>query len=208
MSAAPEKAVEAPKKKKGKLPIILVAVLVLGGGGYFMKSQGAKKEVKKEPEIKLEAPESLGPVFLIRMSDGRTFLSLDVSIQKEKEAGAAAKKEEGGSKTGDPILRDAVNMVLLDTNPKDMGNLEGIANLKERLAWSINKVLVSQKASTEPAKEEKETSKKKKKKKKDEPEAPDTFAHVPKEDRDHPDWDSDEGPVHLIYFSNLTTQFQ
>ena len=38
---------DAPKKKGGKLPIIIALVAVLGGGGFFMTK--GKKDAKKEP---------------------------------------------------------------------------------------------------------------------------------------------------------------
>lgn len=193
-------------KKKSKLPVILVAVLVVAGGGYFMKS-GQKKDTGPKPVLLGETKMDLGE-FTAQLSDGHTYLKLEVVVQMAKDAKVGGGGgEEGGAKGGDPVMRNSVMMVLAGTDPKDIATADGIDLLKEKIAWQINHDLELQESAEKAAKGEapppEKKSKKKKKDEEDVSEGAEKFEHVPADERDHPEWQSDEGPVLMVFFPSF-----
>jgi hypothetical protein len=76
-----EEVKEAPQgKKKGKLPVIIALVALIGGGGFFgmkMKSGGPKKV-----EIKAGAPEPLDKEFLVNLTGQNSSKSAMASQKK------------------------------------------------------------------------------------------------------------------------------
>lgn len=139
------------KKKGGKLPLILVAVLVVAGGGFFAMSKGKKPEKPKEPKIELGSVESLGDEFLVNLGDPRTFLTCKVSVQlrkvdkdiKDDHVSIADPAEgEGGHGGGKDstysIARDAVISVLSSKTINDVTNPDFMKHLKREIAFAIN----------------------------------------------------------------------
>ncbi len=172
-------------KKKGKLPIMIVLALVLGGGGFFgmkMKGGGEKKE---EPEIKLGTVVEIKDEFLTNMAERNSYVRTKISLQL-KDGFDKAKVEHDLA----PI-QDIINMKLQATSIRSVASLDGLRKLKEEMAASINKLLTEEEA-------EKKSKKKKKKKKEDEDE---------EDEYEIPEgWDSAEGPVLKILFVSWATQ--
>lgn len=195
MSEAATPATDAPKKKKGKLPVILILALVLGTGGFFgMKMRGGGPP--KEPEIKLGEIVPLEE-FLLNLRDGRTYLRTEIALHVKE----GFKKEELDKSL--PAVRDGVISVLTSQSIGGVSTMEGKEKLKVELATAINGILES----LAPPPEKKEDHGKDKKeshdkgekgeKDKDEPESKETK---------HPDWHSQEGPVLKVYFTSFATQ--
>lgn len=198
-------AAEKPKKKS-KLPVILIAVLVVAGGGYFMTS-GKKKEVKKPAVMLGEVKMDLGE-FTAQLTDAHTYLKLQVVVQMDSTHKPAGEGHGGGKGGADPVLRNAVQMVLAETSPTDISTAEGIATLKEKIAWKLNHEMELQEKAEKIAKgeevEEKKDSKKKKKKDEEKPvHEVEKFVKVPMDEREHPEWQSDEGPVLMVFFPSF-----
>ncbi|HLK16978.1 MAG TPA: flagellar basal body-associated FliL family protein [Fimbriimonadaceae bacterium] len=183
---------EAPAKKKSKLPIILILVLVLGGGGFFAtKLRGGKPK----PEIRLskEKPAELKE-FLINLKTKDVYCRTEVAIGLAEGTNPKLIEEH------EAAVRDAINMCLMSKELTDVNTFDGIAKLKREMAADLNKVLAEPKDD---------------KKGDDSADAADASADPktdPKADPakpappQHPEWDSDTGPVLKIYFSSFATQ--
>ncbi len=194
---------EKGKKKGGKMPMILALVLVLGGGGFFMmKGKGDKH--KPEPKVELAAKETELEEFLTNMADGTTYVRTKMAVRLIKEFNGKP-YEEAAFTSSIGGVRDAINGVLRTTNPADIRTAEGLKKLKRTLAAAMNKIL-SEEAATD---EESDKDKKKKKKKKSE-ESSESKKSKDEEDTsdepEHPEWDSDTGPVLQVFFTNIATQ--
>lgn len=167
-----------PAKKKGKLPIILILALVLGGGGFFMlKSKGGEQ---KEPQVKLGAIETL-PEFLVNLR-GDTYLQTEIALQMRD----GFKAEELA--TNMPAVRDVILTILSGKTVAQVSSSEGKAKLKTEIATGVNRIL--DELTAPPGKKNG-----KKEPREDE-----------EEDREHPDWESDTGPVLKVYFTKFATQ--
>lgn len=189
------------KKKKGKLPVIVAAILVLAGGGYFATS-GKKKEPVKEPDLVLGEKMDLGE-FTTPLSGSNLFLQVQVVIQLADKAhlgpapAGGASHSGGGKAEPDPLARNAVLTVLRSTTKDEIATPEGIEVLKEKIAWQINhdaEVAEEYAAPVEGA----PPHRKKKKKGGEE-----HFEHVPTKEREYPDLDDDYGPVHVVMFTKF-----
>jgi len=181
---------DAPKevgKKKGKLPVLIVVVAVLFGGGFFgMKMKGGDK---KEPEIKLgkivEFEEKL-----FNLSDMQTYLRTTVALHLKDGYDEAKFKEVL------PAVEDTMNLVIRAKSPAQVQTVSGIQKLKKELAERINSVLASLESGSKGHKEgDKEPAKGK--------------SNAP-EDSKKPDpgndWDSQSGPVLKVYFKAFAVQ--
>lgn len=186
---------EAPKKK-GKMPLILGLVLVLGGGGFFM-TKGKKKEV---PEAKLAPHASIVEMkeeFLVNMKGGETYLRCKIALHPE----ALAKKPE--IEGAGAAISDAIYSRLRATTLESVQTDEGLHLLRRQLVSDINWVIESM--SAHEAEEPK--SKKKKKDEEDLETGPPTLKELPDpEELENPKWDSDEGPILKLYFTSFATQ--
>lgn len=180
-----EEAKEAPAKKKGKLPLILILALVLGGGGFFgMKMRGGGSEKPKGPE--LAATIVVLPEIVADMSDG-AYVRTEVGVQLDKAFDP--KKFEAAM----PLVRQAANDTLRFKTRRDVRTLEGMRRLRREVAAAMNKALAA--GEDEHGKDEK--GKEDKEGKKSEKEKP---AAIPE------GWDSAEGPVLRIVFQSFATQ--
>ncbi|MCC6402986.1 MAG: flagellar basal body-associated FliL family protein [Fimbriimonadaceae bacterium] len=183
-------AAEAPKKK-GKLPMILVVVALVGGGGFFaMKGKG---DAKKEPEVALGEVVPLGE-FLVNVRGG-AFLKTDVSVHLAKEA--LLDEHGGGGGHGEAaeppaFVRDAVIEVLSVQSVESILSAKGKARLKVEIAEAVNNAVHENHAEEGEGKDKEEKGHAKGK----ESEA----------DVLDPTWDSQEGPVLKVYFTNFAVQ--
>lgn len=181
----PEVAVEPKKKKKGKLPVLLALVAVLGGGGFFamkMKGGAAKEKVALGEIVPLEQE------FLSNLKDKDTYVRAKIALhlQKDFEKTHLAEKM--------PALEDAIYMILSDKSLNEVRSVEGKNTLKREIAAAINQILESH----EPKDESKSKEPREGDEKSEEPEKPTTLKH--------PDWDSESGPVLKVYFQSFATQ--
>ncbi len=181
---------DAPKevgKKKGKLPVLIVVVAVLFGGGFFgMKMKGGDK---KEPEVKLgkivEFDEKL-----FNLSDMQTYLRTTVALHLKDGYDEAKFKEVL------PAVEDTMNLVIRSKSPAQVQTVSGIQKLKKELAERINAVLANlesgspghREAKKEPSKGKSEES------------------GTPQKGEAQNDWDSQSGPVLKVYFKAFAVQ--
>ncbi len=193
---APKEAVEGGKKKKGKLPVIIALVVVLGGGGFFMMKGNGGKE---KPKVKIGAEVAeLGEV-LVNLKGGSTYARMNIGLQFVEGFDVAHLEKQKA------VIRDAIIMVVSARSVGDISSPTGKELLKELIATSINHSLhllhppeASEKAQTEAPKEDAHGAEK------NHDDGEDNG--VPRAKRAHPEWDSDEGPVLKVYFSDFVTQ--
>lgn len=196
-------ATEKPKKK-GKLPIIIVAVLVLGGGGY-MKMKGGGKPVI--PPVELGEAASIVEIkdeFLVNLSGGNNYMKAKISLLPKK----GAKKEEIEHLM--PILVDTIYTRLRRTSLAMLNGPDGVPLLKRQLAQDLNWQLEQFEHKPAPAPEPEKKKKKGKHDEEEKPEGeerPEEITKMPAPDEmEHPDWDSDEGPILKVLFTSIATQ--
>jgi len=218
--AKPEGTDSPEKKKKGKMPIIIVLVLVLAGGGFFMMKGKGGGEKKKEPPITLGEKVSLGD-FLVNLRDGKTFLQTNIVVHlakgKKLGEGGGGEGEAAGPSTALAALQSAVIVTLSSKTLQEIGSPEGKLALQRELAEVLNKEIELEEKGAgkeegkdgEKAKdgEKKDGDKKDSEKAKEgEKDAKAKDGDKKDADREHPDWDSDKGPVLKIYFTKFATQ--
>lgn len=218
MSDAPA-AAEGGKKKGGKLPIIIVLALVLGGGGFFAMKSKSSKGPPKPPPLELGAMMPLGDEFIINLHEREYFVRTKVTVQIEKNAHIGGGGGHGGG-TPDELnaMRDAVVARMNSISIEDIGKPNFYSKLKHLLAEDINHQLHILHASAEEESKEKDSKEEKgskgKKGKEEEPAEPaHTFEgpkpgdleHVDLSEAEKPEWDSDEGPVLKVFFTDFAT---
>lgn len=199
---------EPTKKKKGKLPVILALVLVLGGGGFFgySKMSGPKAPPPKTLGEAVELEE-----FVVNLADQKTYLRCKVGLHFE--SGFAT----GHMEPLTPPIRDAIVMRLKSIKPSDATSQEKLKALKALLAEDINAAIHSAEGKEAHAEGEEGEHK-------DDAHAEDSEhkeeagehkekgdAHGEGEDAkegEHPknDWDNQDGPVLKVYFTSFATQ--
>ena len=181
------------KKKKGKLPIILALVLVLGGGGYFMMKGKSKPAEKPKIEISEEIAEI--PEILVNLRSENSYARMSLGLQFVKGF------DTHHMDAIKPAIRDSIIMVVSSKTLGDLSTPESKLELKEEIAAAINASLHA--AHPDPKAESKPD---KAAKPKDGHEGDDHGKSVPRAKRAHPEWDSDEGPVLKVFFSDFVTQ--
>jgi flagellar FliL protein len=174
----------AGKKGGGKLPILIVLALVLGAGGFFAMKMKGGGEAKAEPEVKLGKIEELDE-FLVNLSGGTSYLRARIALHLAE----GTKEEE--IKGNLPAIRDAIILTLTNKTLREVETLDGKRKLKREIAAKVNGLLEGLSHD--------ESKKKEKRSKKDEEE------EKPAEP-EHPDWDSDTGPVLKVYLTDFATQ--
>lgn len=196
-----EAAKEAAPKKKGKMPMILALVVMLGAGGFFGMKLGGGKE-KQEPKIELGEIVPLGE-FLVNLNDGRTFLKTDIAVHVAKdqhlEAGEGGGGGHGGGAAEPPApVRDAVIAVLTSQDLSTVTSPAGKAALKKAIAKAINAAVPHH---DEESKDKKGDTKKGAKATKGHDDHGEGKEEVVDET-----WDSQSGPVLKVYFTSFATQ--
>nr|MDA8387460.1 flagellar basal body-associated FliL family protein [Nitrospiraceae bacterium] len=139
---APEKAAKAKTGKKKlliRLGIIVLAVIVLSGGGFFAyeKFFAAGRHWKKgKKEVHSPAKSVLLPLdpFIVNLSDPGRFLK--VSMQLEVD-GADNSKILAGMQ---PQIRDAVITLLGSESTDALSTPEGKVQLKDGIVLRVNQV--------------------------------------------------------------------
>ncbi len=187
-----EAAVEAPepkaKKKKGKLPMLLALVAVLGGGGFFamkMKGGGAKPKVALGEILPLEQE------FLSNLKDPETYVRAKIALHLEKGFDKAKLADKL------PAIEDAIYMILSQKSLSQVRSYDGKMALKAEIAASVNVIAKADAAHPEGKSASMDAKKEEK-------------ASAAEEKggaaRAHPDWDSDTGPILKVYFQSFATQ--
>ncbi len=151
---------EAPAKKKGKLPIIIVAaVLLLGGAGagawYFLKTphdaetadaaeHGEEAKPKPKPRKKAHANTpvfvTIDPfVFNLQDSEQDRFAQIGVVLQVEEAA------VEAELKTVSPAVRNALLMLMSSKTSGELLSVRGKQELSEQVVEAANAILAGEK---------------------------------------------------------------
>lgn len=190
---------EEGKKKGGKLPIIIAVVVILAGGGFFMMKKGSssKKEVPK-----VELGHGDGAVIemeekLYNLADQQTYLRCTLAFHLVKGFDTSHLTKDVVS-----AVDDAVYMVITSKKPSDLIGIPNIRKLKREIAAAVNHGLHHEDEEIEEEKEEKSSKKKSKKHKEEE----EDHSAEESEEPEHPDWDSDKGPVLKVYIRGLALQ--
>jgi len=187
--AAPEGTEAKPAKKKGKLPMLLALVAVLGGGGFFamkMRGGGAK------PAITLGEILPLEEEFLSNLKEPDTYVRAKIALHMEK--GFEKKKLEDKI----PAVEDAIYLILSNKSLAQIRTLEGKMALKEEIAEAVNRIASAEGEGHKEGKKEGDAEK-------SASEKSETNKTAEKK-RQHPDWDSDSGPILKVYFRSFATQ--
>lgn len=186
------------KKKKGKLPVIIALVAVIGGGGFFMmkgKGKDAKKPAVEISQEVLDVPEIL---VNLRSENSYARLSLGLQFAKGFDAHGLDKQK--------PVVRDAIIAAVSSKTLAQLSSPEAKLELKEEIAAKINEALhAMHPPEGATAKPTKKSSGHDTGKESDE-EGESHKKSTPRAKRQHPEWDSDEGPVLKVFFSDFVTQ--
>lgn len=191
MSEEAKKTEDAPKKKGGKLPILIALIVVIAGGGFFgmQKMNGGKTEEK--PKIELGEIVTTKE-FLCNLSDPSTYVRTELAFQMAKGYDAKHFTDI------EPAVRDTVNIILGSKSQAEISSAAGKDSLKKEIAAAVNEILLAgheeeDKKDEHPA-EEGEPK----------PEEPAVENHEPVEIPKG--WDSGEGPVLRVFFTSFATQ--
>lgn len=195
MSEEAKKTEDAPKKKGGKLPILIALIVVIAGGGFFgmQKMKGGK--VEEKPKIELGEIVTTKE-FLCNLEDPSTYVKTELAFQMAKGYDAHHFTDL------EPAVRDAVNIILGSKSQEEISTAEGKAALKKEIAAAVNEILHSGHEEEEKKEEPAEASAEKEGEHKDE--APTEEKHEPVEIPKG--WDSGEGPVLRVFFTSFATQ--
>ncbi|MCW5937570.1 MAG: flagellar basal body-associated FliL family protein [Fimbriimonadaceae bacterium] len=203
-------AAETPKKKGGKLPMIIALVVTLGAGGYFgMKMGGGSKEPEK-PKVELGEITPVGE-YLVNLADGKTYLRVEVSLQLAKDAhlaeGGGGGEGHGGAAEPPAPVKDAIVSVLSSKTLAQVATPEGKAALKKEIAAAVNATAPHNDEEEKDSKSEKKGAKADKKGAKGEAKG----HHDEEEDHGEEEiidksWDSQKGPVLKVFFTSFATQ--
>lgn len=189
---------EGGKKKGGKLPIIIAAVAILGGGGFFMTKKGDGKK-KEEPKLKIAAEVVELGEMLVNLTGGNdSYARINVGLQ------FVDGYDTHGLDKGKAAVRDAIIGVVSQKTKAVLATSEGKNNLKVEIAAAVNHALHA----LHPAEEKKEEKKDEEDKKEKDSHGEDhSGGHGAKDEkRKYPEWDSDEGPVLKVHFSDFIMQ--
>lgn len=188
---------EAPKKKGKMLPIIFAIVLVVAAGGFFMMKP--KSKAKPKVEIKLGEIQTM-PEFLVNLKDGNAYVRAEIAMQTKE----GFDKEKFDKVL--PVVRDAVLMQLSSKSLAEIETATGKQKLKKLIATAVNKAINAsvEDKDKEDSSDKSDTKDKKKDSEKDKESSKDKEKDKPEDE--HPDWDSQTGPVLKVFFTNFATQ--
>jgi|YelNatPaOPRAMG01_1025707.scaffolds.fasta_scaffold02153_1 flagellar FliL protein len=130
-------------KKKGKLPILLIAALIfVGGGGFFgwthFKGGGSKASEKPPPPS--PPPILAMKPFVVNLQDtGEIPRYLKVEFDLELKPGSDLKEIEARMSE----LRDAIIILLASKRSDELGSIEGKDRLKDEILARVNSRLAA-----------------------------------------------------------------
>ena len=203
-----EAAAAAPEPKKGgsKLPIILILGVMLGAGGYFGMKSRAPEVKPRKPEVKLGKEKAAElKEFLVNLAGGNTFCKAEISLGMVE--GCDPKLIEEHTAT----VRDAINLCLKSKTAAQVSTPEGLMRLKRELATEINDALydfLPDKDKPDEHEHKKHLDAKQARLEKAAKDLKDPKDAKPAEEEkpDHPEFDSDSGPVLKVYFDSFVTE--
>ena len=130
------------KKKKGKLPVVIVLALVLGAGGFFgMKMRGGEAA---KPKTELGEIIEIKDEFLSNMAERNTYVRAKISLQVKKGFDKGKVEKELAP------IQDVINMKLQGTSVRSVSTPDGLRKLKQELALDLNKLFEEKPAKKEP----------------------------------------------------------
>lgn len=174
----------AKKKGKGKLPVLLALVLVLGGGGFFamkMKGSPAKSDVKLGEIVDM-------PEELVNLRSANTFARIEVSVHLREGFQKADFEKHGAA------IEDALISTLRAKSLRDISTPEGTEQFKRELGAAFNAIVEPNQPTTEQPKSPQTTD------------AKDGNDVEQQPSTKHADWVSETGPVLKVYFRSFATQ--
>ena len=178
-----KKAKKAKGGKKGKLPVIIVLVAVLGGGGFFGMKMASGGKSERAAVLKLGDNThvlSLGE-YMVNTTDGKTFLKASVMVHLAEGThlfGEAGGHGEGAGVEAMAPYVDAIRQILAGQTYADLQRSDNIGRLKEQIATAVNELYRKRNPKHEPAK-------------------------APVKDADSESWQSQEGPVLVVYLTEF-----
>jgi len=179
----PKKAKKAKGGKKSKLPVIIVLVAVLGGGGFFGLKMASGGKAEKAAELKLGDNThvlSLGE-YMVNTTDGKTFLKASVMVHLAEGThlfgGAGGHGEGAGVQDMAPYV-DAIRQILANQTYSDLQRSDNVGRLKSEIADAVNELYCKRNPGHKPAK-------------------------APTTDPDNESWQSHEGPVLVVYLTEF-----
>ncbi len=125
---------------KGKLLVIVLLAIALGGGGFF-----GMKVLRggKHGPVKLKVGKVVTlKEFLVNLTGSKpVWLKTEIAlgIAEGMELGHGGGHEGGGEDP--PEVRDAINMLLMSKSAKDLATVEGKEQLKREIIQTLNKLL-------------------------------------------------------------------
>lgn len=145
---AEEEQQEAPKKKKGLIKWIVLALLILGlaGGGYFAYvTFFASPDGEKAGETAAPSPENIKgykdlvtlSTFVVNLADplGRRYLKLGMDVE------VIDQRTVNDLKQNESRVRDAVILLLSSKTYNEIGTTEGQILLRKEIVERLNQVL-------------------------------------------------------------------
>ncbi|MEO8849042.1 MAG: flagellar basal body-associated protein FliL [Casimicrobiaceae bacterium] len=129
----------APRKKRGLLLWIAVALVVLGGGGaaawYFLAPHAGTTE----PKVAAVKPPVYVPLepFTVNLAEenGDHYLQVGITYQVSDDKLADTMKQYM------PVLRNRILLLLSSKKPSDLASIEGKHKLVEELVASVREAL-------------------------------------------------------------------
>lgn len=180
------------KGKKSKLPVFVVLSVVLLGGGFFGMKASKGKNVEKKPAIELGDHTTIVNLgsFLVNTRDGNMYLKANILVHLAKEKTLF---EAGGHGKGPGIevtapFVDAIREVLAQQTGDDLKSPDGERNIKMKIAAAVNATFHRLDHKKDEKGEKKEE-------------------HPPASGGGDPTWDSQTGPVLIVYLTDYVWEF-
>lgn len=150
----------------------------------MMKGKGDKDKGPKK--IELGEPVVLKEILVNLAGDTDTYLKTEIALQCDKTYDPKELEKDA------PIINNAIILILKGKKPSELKDLDGLRKLQREIAKKVNEALPPKEGEEKDSKEEKKSKKHKEEDADSEP--------------DHPEFDSDTGPVRKVYFSSFATQ--